>query len=169
MHKLLISFGAIATLSLAGCSGMGEISDRVSGLTDAIPESLDKWSLLYRADVQQGNVVTQEMMDKVQLGMDKRQVRYALGTPVLIDVFHQERWDYVYTFGRGSKPTEIRRSALFFENDRLVRIAGDLQPRTAAERPEPKKEVLVEVPDYEPVDKPFFERALSTVGLGEKD
>jgi outer membrane protein assembly factor BamE len=148
---------------------MGKISDRFSGMTDVIPDSLDKWSLLYRADVQQGNVVTQEMIDKVRIGMDKRQVRYALGTPMLVDVFHQDRWDYVYTFGRGSKPQEFRRSALFFEGDRLVRIAGDLQPRPAAGRPEPTKEVLVQVPDYEPVDKPFFERALSTVGLGEKD
>lgn len=159
MHKLLISLTAAATLGLTGCSSMSDSSSSAS--------ALESWSILYRPEIQQGNVVTQEMMDRVRLGMDKRQVRYALGTPVLKDVFHQDRWDYVYTNGRGSKPSVIRRSALIFENERLARIEGDLQPRPVAEQPERKKEVLVDVPDHEPVDRPFFERALSTVGIGD--
>lgn len=167
MHKLLISIAVAATLS--GCSGMGKISNSFSDAGDVVTDALSKWSLLYRPDIQQGNVVTQEMMDKVQVGMDKRQVRYALGTPVLVDVFHQERWDYVYTFGVGSKPSEIKRSSLYFEHERLARIEGDLQPRPASERPEAKKEILLEVPDYEPVDPPFFERALGTVGLNKDE
>jgi outer membrane protein assembly factor BamE len=162
MHKLLISLTVLSTLTLAGCGSMG-------GLGDAIPEALDDWSLMYRPNIQQGNVVTQEMMDKLELGMDKRQVRYALGTPMLVDVFHQDRWDYVYTFGRGSTPREFKRTALFFEADRLVRIEGELQPRDAAERPESRKEVLVSVPDYEAQDLPFFQRALNTVGIGKDD
>jgi outer membrane protein assembly factor BamE len=167
MHKLLISIAAAATLT--GCSGMGKVTSSFSGAGDVVTDALNSWSLLYRADVQQGNVVTQEMMDKVQLGMDKRQVRYALGTPVLVDVFHQDRWDYVYTRGKGSKPVEFRRTAMIFEGERLVRIEGDLQPRPASERPEARKEVLLDVPDHEPVDRPFFERALDTVGLSKDD
>jgi outer membrane protein assembly factor BamE len=124
---------------------------------------------MYRPDIQQGNVITQEMMDKLEIGMDKRQVRYALGTPMLVDVFHQDRWDYVYTFGRGSTPREFRRTALLFEDDRLVSIEGDLQPRPADQRPETRKEIVVSVPDHEPQNLPFFQRALNTVGLGTED
>jgi len=162
MHKVLISLAALTTLALSGCSSMGSIGD-------TIPNALEDWSLLYRPDVQQGNVVTQEMMDKVKLGMDKRQVRYALGSPMLVDVFHQDRWDYVYTFGRGSTPRKFARTALVFENDHLARIEGDLQPRPEEQRPEPKKEVLVSVPDYQEQDKPFFDRALGSVGLGKDE
>jgi outer membrane protein assembly factor BamE len=162
MHKILISFLALLTLALSGCGRMSEIGD-------AIPNAMDEWSLLYRPNIQQGNVITQEMMDKVQLGMDKRQVRYALGSPMLIDVFHQERWDYVYTFGRGSTPKKIARTAVYFKDDQVVRIQGDLQPRPEQERPEPKKEVLVTVPDHEPVNRPLFDRLLNTVGLGKSE
>lgn len=161
MHKVLIPVAILAALGLSGCSGLRDLGD-------AIPNQLDEWSLMYRADVQQGNVVTQEMMDKVHLGMDKRQVRYALGSPTLVDVFHQDRWDYDYTFGRGSTPKEIRRTAMIFEDDRLVRIEGDLQPRPEHARPEPKKELLVSVPDYKAENPPLFERALNTVGLGQE-
>lgn len=158
MHKVLISFTVLASATLAGCGSMSNVSDPIA-------DALDDWSLMYRPNVQQGNVITQEMMDRVRLGMDKRQVRYALGTPMLVDVFHQERWDYVYTFGRGSKPREFARSAMIFEDGRLVSIEGELQPRPPSERPEVNKEVLVEVPDYEAVDAPLFDRALSKVGL----
>lgn len=162
MHKVLIPVTAVVALSLAGCSGMRDLGD-------AIPNTLDSWSLMYRPNIQQGNVIDQEMMDKVALGMDKRQVRYALGTPMLVDVFHQDRWDYVYTFGRGSKPKEMKRSALLFEDERLVRIEGDLQPRPLDQRPEPKKELLVEVPDHVSQNLPLFERALRAVGLKREE
>ena len=160
MHKVLIPVTALVVLTLTGCGSLRDVGD-------AIPNTLEKMSLMYRPNVQQGNVVTQEMMDKVQLGMDKRQVRYALGSPMLVDVFHQDRWDYVYTFGRGSTPKEITRVAMYFKDDQLVRIEGKLQPRPAHERPEPKKEVLVSVPDHKAENRPFFERALDTIGLGQ--
>lgn len=158
MHKVLIPVTAVIAVTLTGCSGMRDIGD-------AIPNTLESWSLMYRPNVQQGNVIDQEMMDKLEIGMDKRQVRYALGTPMLVDVFHQDRWDYVYTFGRGSKPKEIKRSSLVFEDGRLTRIEGELQPRPADQRPEPQKELLVTVPDYERQDLPLFERSLRAIGL----
>jgi len=162
MHKVLIPVTALVVLTLSGCGGLRDIGD-------AIPNTLADWSLMYRPNVQQGNVVTQEMIDKVRIGMDKRQVRYALGSPMLVDVFHQDRWDYVYTFGRGSKPKEIARTAMIFEDERLVRIEGELQPRPANEQPEPKKELLVSVPDHEAANLPLFERAVRAVGLGDQE
>ena len=129
MHKVLIPVTALAVLTLTGCGSL-------RGVGDAIPNTMAEWSLMYRPDVQQGNVVTQEMMDKVRIGMDKRQVRYALGSPMLVDVFHQDRWDYVYTFGRGSIPKEFSRTAMIFKDQRLVSIEGELQPRPADQRPD---------------------------------
>ncbi|MGH8542545.1 MAG: outer membrane protein assembly factor BamE, partial [Gammaproteobacteria bacterium] len=82
--------------------------------------------LVYRVDVQQGNVVTQEMLAQLEAGMDKNKVRYIMGTPLLADVFHQDRWDYVYTQQNGGDTPVERRVSLVFENDRLARIGGDV-------------------------------------------
>jgi outer membrane protein assembly factor BamE len=84
--------------------------------------------LPYRMDIQQGNVVTQDMIDKVRPGMSRNQVRFALGTPLIVDLFHEDRWDYVYLFQRGGTVTEQRRIIAIFKDDRLVRIEGDVVP-----------------------------------------
>ena len=57
--------------------------------------------LLYKIDVQQGNVIEQEMLDKLQPGMDKGQVKFIMGTPVIVDPFHSERWEYIYSYQEG--------------------------------------------------------------------
>jgi outer membrane protein assembly factor BamE len=87
------------------------------------------WNLLsvYRMEIQQGNYLTQEMVSQLQPGMTRDQVRFVLGTPLLLDIFHDDRWDYVYRRGRaGSREIEERRLSVFFENDRLVRVEGDV-------------------------------------------
>lgn len=162
MHKLLIFIAMLATLAAAGCSTMSDV-------TDAIPEALDRAPLIYRPSIQQGNVVTQEQVNELKPGMSKRQVRFLLGTPMLIDVFHADRWDYVFTLGEGSRPSEMQRVTLYFDQDRLVRIAGDLRPQPESERIEKKKEVVVTVPDWEPQDKSLWQRALGRVGLETGD
>jgi outer membrane protein assembly factor BamE len=82
---------------------------------------------VYRMEIQQGNYVTQEMVSKLQAGMTRDQVRFVLGTPLLVDIFHDNRWDYVYRRQRsGSREVEERRLSVFFDNDRLVRIEGDV-------------------------------------------
>ncbi|MBI5612673.1 MAG: outer membrane protein assembly factor BamE [Gammaproteobacteria bacterium] len=80
----------------------------------------------YRADVQQGNVVTAEMVGALKPGMTKRQVRYALGTPLVADPFHKDRWDYVYSFQKGSGKRNQQQLTLIFQDDALVTIEGDL-------------------------------------------
>jgi outer membrane protein assembly factor BamE len=82
----------------------------------------------YRIDIQQGNVVTQEMIAKVQPGMTRSQVRFALGTPLVTDIFHPDRWDYVYQFQKAGVLTEQRRIAVVFQGDKLLRIEGDVVP-----------------------------------------
>lgn len=78
---------------------------------------------VHKIDVQQGNVITQEMFKKLKIGMEKQQVERVLGTPLVVDPFHRDRWDYVYLFKAGN--TDDEQSAhlsLYFENDRLSKI-----------------------------------------------
>ena len=165
MPKLLIIVVSAATLILSGCSTMGDGVESLSGVTDVIPDALDKTSLIYRPTIQQGNVVSQEQVNELRPGMTKRQVRFLLGTPMLTDVFHANRWDYTFTRGVGSTPSEFKQVTVFFEDDRLVRIAGDLRPQPPEQREEVKKEVVVTVPDWEPPNKPLWRRALGAVGI----
>ena len=82
---------------------------------------------VYRMEIQQGNYLTQEMVSKLQAGMTRDQVRFVLGTPLLVDIFHDNRWDYVYRRRRAdSREVEERRLSVFFDGDRLVRIEGDV-------------------------------------------
>lgn len=158
MRKLLITIIVPASALSAGCGTLGDVGN-------AIPNALDRAPLVYRPPIQQGNVVTQEQVNQLQPGMTKRQVRFLLGSPMLSDVFHADRWDYAYTYGEGSTPTEMQRVTVYFDGDRLVRITGDLRPQPEDERSETKKEVVVTVPDWEPTDKSLFRRALDAVGL----
>ena len=82
----------------------------------------------YKIDIQQGNVLTQEMVSQLKPGQTKDQVRFILGTPMLMDVFHANRWDYVYRLQKGSTGVvEERKFAVFFDADgRLERVAGDV-------------------------------------------
>jgi outer membrane protein assembly factor BamE len=162
MRKLLIFIIALATFAASGCASVGE---SMSSVADIVPNALDKAPIVYRPTIQQGNVVEQEQVNELIPGMSKRQVKFLLGTPMLNDVFHANRWDYVYTIGVGSEPDETRWLTVFFENDRLVRIAGDMRPQPESERSEVKKEVVVTVPDWEEGKKSIWSRTLNAVGL----
>jgi outer membrane protein assembly factor BamE len=82
----------------------------------------------YRMDIQQGNVVNDEMLGKLRPGMSRDQVRYVLGTPLVDDPFHSDRWDYVYSFkAGGSKSTEQSRLTVYFSNNRAQRFEKDGQ------------------------------------------
>ena len=82
----------------------------------------------YKMDVQQGNVVTREMLARLQPGMTRSQVRFALGTPMIVDPFRADRWDYVYFFSKGGELTELRRIVVVFKDDKLVRVEDDAVP-----------------------------------------
>lgn len=81
---------------------------------------------VYTMEVQQGNVITQEMIDKLKPGMTHSQVRFVLGTPTVIDAFHRDRWDYYYYLRPTNEKTgERRRLTVIFKNDALVTIKND--------------------------------------------
>jgi outer membrane protein assembly factor BamE (lipoprotein component of BamABCDE complex) len=86
----------------------------------------------YRIDIQQGNLLEEDALDQVQLGMSRSAVQFLLGTPMIADAFHEQRWDYAYYFRQGrSREVEQRWIVVYFEQDRVVRIERDLELRPA--------------------------------------
>ena len=79
-------------------------------------------------DIQQGNYISQDMVSQLKLGMTKEQVRYVLGTPLVADIFHADRWDYVYYKDPRRGVREGRKIAVVFENGKLARVLGDVVP-----------------------------------------
>jgi outer membrane protein assembly factor BamE len=82
---------------------------------------------VYRIDIQQGNIVTEDMLKRIEPGMDRRKVRFILGTPLIADTFNEDRWDYLYTFQRGRNQRVQRRISVLFEDDQLKQVIGDIQ------------------------------------------
>ena len=76
----------------------------------------------YKMDIRQGNSISAEMREKLKLGMTRHQVRYVLGTPMVSDVFHGNRWVYIYMLEQEGKVVEKQRLTLYFEGDNLVRM-----------------------------------------------
>ncbi len=101
---------------------------------------------VYRLDIQQGNVITQEMLDQLEVGMDRRKVRFILGTPLVTDPFNQNRWDYLYSFQEGGGDRIQRHVSLLFENDLLMRIEGDVRSGPTPVGMRPREETIVTVP-----------------------
>jgi outer membrane protein assembly factor BamE len=91
----------------------------------------------HKIDIQQGNYVTQDMVAKLKPGMSKSQVRFALGTPLIVDPFHSDRWDYIYVLQKGGRVAEQRRIVVVFQDEKLARIDGDIVPSAAPEVTKP--------------------------------
>lgn len=109
--------------------------------------SLPSIPIAHRIDVQQGNVVTQEMVAQLEPGMDKKKVNFIMGSPAIVDTFHANRWDYVYTFQAGRKTPKKRRVTLFFEDDKLVRIEGNVKTAESPIEFDTHQDQSVEVPE----------------------
>ena len=80
----------------------------------------------YRIEIQQGNFISQEMVAPLKPGMSKEQVRLVLGTPLLTDIFHADRWDYIYWREKAGEKREQRKLTVFFEDGKLTRLDGDV-------------------------------------------
>jgi outer membrane protein assembly factor BamE len=112
----------------------------------------------YKIDIQQGNYVTQDMVAKLKPGMTKSQVKFALGTPLVTDVFHPERWDYVYVLNKKGKLIEQRRIIVVFQDDKLLRLEGDVVPAREAESSPTEKSAATKLPEKAPDSKPVESR-----------
>ena len=86
---------------------------------------------VYKIDIQQGNVVTQDMIDQLRPGLTKRQAQYVMGTPLIQDTFSQSRWDYVYSLQPGGENRQQESISLFFKDDLLTHFEGDFIPSKA--------------------------------------
>ncbi|HKM26854.1 MAG TPA: outer membrane protein assembly factor BamE [Thiopseudomonas sp.] len=105
--SIIRSFTLASLLVLAGCSFPG----------------------VHKIDIQQGNVVTQDMVDQLRPGMNTRQVRFIMGTPLIADTFHSNRWDYLYSIQvAGGTRKQERISLIFDENNELQSLGGDFVP-----------------------------------------
>ena len=121
MQKTTIALAAslISITLLTGCASSTDSGSKLISFPGA-----------YKIDIQQGNVITQEMVDQLRPGMTRAQVQYVMGTPLLEDTFNSHRWDYVYSLQPVGKSREQKTVTLFFENDQLRSIQGDLRPGT---------------------------------------
>ncbi len=100
-------------------------------------------SCVYQVDVEQGNIVTREMVDLLEPNMNKRQVRFVLGSPLVVDVFHQNRWDYIYSLQPGGETREQKRISVIFEDERLVGLQGDFRPSNEPPDETPKDTTVI--------------------------
>ena len=91
---------------------------------------------VYRINVEQGNVVTEEMVEQLRPGLNRRQVRYIMGTPLIEDSFHEDRWDYRYLLRNGNELLSETQLTLWFEGDELVRVEGADAPNWDDPQPE---------------------------------
>lgn len=91
-----------------------------------------KFPSVHKVNIQQGNIVDQEMIDKLRPGMTKSQVQFVLGTPLVIDTFDQQRWDYFFSrLSATGVKTEENVTIYFDEQDKLERMTGDYLPSSA--------------------------------------
>jgi len=104
---------------------------------------------VHKIDIQQGNVVTQDMLSRLKPGMTKSQVRFALGTPLIADAFHPNRWDYAYSFQKAGKLTEQRHVTVVFENDLMLRVEGEAAPAVGG-KPAEESAVVEVKPSVKP-------------------
>ncbi|MCX7172633.1 MAG: outer membrane protein assembly factor BamE [Proteobacteria bacterium] len=109
--KRIIVLVLPSLVALAGCSSM---PDTASLLTP------------YRINVRQGNFVTPAMVAQLKPGQTRDQVRFILGTPLVADPFHADRWDYIYRFQPGHGEVQQRRLAVYFAEGKLTRYDGDV-------------------------------------------
>src|SRR5437868_1273993 len=115
---LVLSMVAGGALMASACSTYDNTSRKVA---NAITP--------YRINIVQGNFVSREAAQQLHEGMTRDQVKFLLGTPLLTDVFHANRWDYMFSFSRGNTAVvQQRRFTVFFDGDKLVKFAGDDLP-----------------------------------------
>jgi len=128
MRKPLFYSALLASLSVASCS---MILNNLPGV--------------YTVDVQQGNMIDQAMVDQLRPGMSKRQVLYIMGSPMLKDSFHENRWEYLYSSQPGGEDRQQKRITLLFEGDKIVGLQGDFKP-TKVPVLKPSPDATVDVP-----------------------
>ena len=102
---------------LSGCAAVRNFEFRNLGIPP-----------VHRVTIQQGNVITQEMIDRLRPGMTRRQVQFVMGEPILGNTFRADRWDYIYNIQVGAQQRRQQRLTVYFDGDALSRFEGDFVP-----------------------------------------
>ncbi len=137
MPKTLLSLSLFLIL-LSGCSAPRVPFYRLPSVGD-LP-------FVHKIDVQQGNVITQEMVAQLRKGMDKKKVQFIMGTPIILDTFNNTRWDYIYTFQHRGGDVERRRVTLMFVDEKLDRVDGNVVAAAGEIEVELHQDTTVDVP-----------------------
>ena len=117
--RALVAMAALALL--AGCQSMESY--------------MPSWRTfgVYKIDINQGNYITQDLVDRLKVGQTRQQVRLVLGTPLVASAFRDNRWDYVYEFKRQGRRVDHRQFTVYFVDDKLARWEGDEMPKSVAD------------------------------------
>ncbi len=121
LPRLIVSAVVLAALLNAGCATV-----------DSYMPTLRSFGV-YKLDINQGNYLSQDMVDKLRVGQTKSQVRQLLGTPLLVSPFRDSRWDYVYEFTHQGAVVAHRTFTAYFVDDKLARWEGDEMPASMAD------------------------------------
>ena len=128
-HRSPFGFTALISLMLASSlSGCGSLNTSSMSTSKINPVN---WITPYRVDIIQGNFVSKEQVAVLKAGMTRAQVKDVMGTPLLSSLFHQDRWDYVFTLKRQGVEPQSFKYAVFFKGDQLERFEGDTMPTEA--------------------------------------
>ena len=141
-RKILVSSYLILVLTLLiGCA-----NPRLPGTKYL---SINELPFVHKIDIQQGNVITQDMLGSLEQGMDKKRIKYIMGTPSIRDTFNYSTWDYFFSHRFKDEYTESRRITLHFDdNEKLAFISGNVQPSETTIPIKKFKDVKVSVPRY---------------------
>jgi outer membrane protein assembly factor BamE len=150
MRKSLYYLSLLTSLTLVSCSTI-----------------LNNLPFVYSLEIQQGNIIDQAMIDQLRPNMNKRQVLYIMGSPMLDDVFHKNRWDYLYSAQPSGEDRVQKQVSLFFENDQIVSIQGDFRPG-AVPVIKTSSETTVDVPKRD-LEKTLWEKITGLFGYGSSD
>jgi len=118
---------------------------------------------VYKLDIEQGNMIDQSMVDQLRPNMTKRQVLFIMGSPMLIDTFHDARWEYIYSKELSGEDRVEKRISLFFNGDNLASIQGDFRP-SAAPTPKQATETSVDLPKRD-LEKSMWEKITGLFGI----
>ncbi len=124
---------------------------------------------VHKITIQQGNIVTQEMVDQLKPGMTRNQILFIMGDPVMKNPFNQDRWDYIYFINVPGYPEEQRKMSLFFESDRLASFSGNWTPSNVEEAPAPPVAPERIIEDLPPEEKDDAERPGPIEGAAPAD
>lgn len=154
MRKSLFSFSLLASLTLTSCTTV-----------------LNNLPGVYTLEIQQGNIIDQNMINQLRPNMDKRQVLYIMGSPMLVDFFHKNRWDYVYYTKPSGEDAVEKKAFLVFKTvdgvDKLTGMYGDFKPSNLPVV-KPSDEKIVDLPKRE-VDRTLWEMITGVFGFDGSD